>query len=74
MSIATDYRVVPVVVVHHRAERGVNLREGQWVVIRVRRTLYRNGDVAAVDRHILSWHTSEEAAKKECQRLDGGAP
>lgn len=70
-AIATDAQGRDVVVVHHRVERGVDERAGQFAVVRVSRTLRQNGDVAAVSRWVVSWHANRVAADNERCRLDG---
>lgn len=70
MTLATDAQGNPVVVVHHRAERGVGSRDGQWAVTRVERTLTQTGDVAAVNRSVVGWFPTQDMARFECALFD----
>lgn len=70
-AIATDASGRAVVVTHHRVEPGVNEHYGRYAVVRVDRTMCQNGDIAAVNRWVVSWWPDEMTARNERCRLDG---
>lgn len=65
-AIARDARGEPVVVVTYRVEQGTAINS--FAVVRVRRGLRQNGDVAWVDRTIVHWTADPADAEIERAR------